>query len=1343
MRRFLLLSLAAATLGVSAQTPYLVKDLNAARSIGTPSDPAGFFADGNRIYFSAGTAQTGRELWSSDGTSAGTAQVADLFAGTASSDPGNFAIVHGHVVFKAADAHGTELWTTDGTAAGTRLLADINTGSASSSPGVHIVYHDKMIFAAADGVDGRELWITDGTPGGTRFFKDLAPGPSDSSPAGFVLFHDLIYFSANGQLWKSDGTEAGTVVVTPLDSSDLVVAGDRIFCTSYTAENGSEPWVSDGTAAGTHMIADLAPGPASSVYLSRLRPFGDRVLFGASTPLLGAELWISDGSVEGTHVVRELAAGPEGSYAIPTDAVLGDTALFAAMTAEAGMELWKTDGTAEGTVPVRDLNPGRVDGASYDAVTLGGKFYFAGTDGPGTRTLWVTDGTSAGTHAVAQGGNAPAFPAESNPELTVIGGALLFSARNALNGREPWRSDGTAAGTFMLANIAKDAAPSADPTSFYAAGDYLYFFALNGESTVPPSEFAKSFFRTDGTAAGTVLLADTFSFSSLTPVGRTALMTVGDAIWKSDGTAAGTLADPEFAARFPAPPESSFVNGDTIFVQFRRDDAIVLYAAQLSETAPAVDLEVEGAGNLIDFAGRTVFVTQQNGVTQLMISDGTKAGTQRVANLPGGIAYSTPITVMGGQMYFVSASSDYELWKSDGSADGTMFVTRFDRDVTKMVAAGNKLFFVVANDLYVSDGTAAGTRVLPATPVEELTPVGDRVVFGASTTNEGYEPWVSDGTDAGTRMLRDLFPGTYGSSPRSWTATGARAYFVATDDLHFTEIFVTDGTAAGTGIVGDVEPGTRSSAPRDLVAAGDRVFFSAETTGDGRELWAVPLDPRLLIDDIRIAESDSGNTTARFTVRLSPASSAAVTVDYATADGTATAGADYDAKSGTLTFAPGETTKTIDVVVHGDAAAETNETFSVNLTNAHNAAIGDESAFAILEDEDRAADLALSLDLSELGSGRVSVKMTNEGPNVATNIRLTSTVTPGSAAVCDFCPALQLASGATESIPFDTREARQYSATIAALQRDPQGANNTAVWSSHDSLLIESLYATAGSDVKVWLGNDRHLASIQLQSTNPAVLTVPASIAMPADGPGNFLAHGVSAGRATIRALTATNEVIATLDVDVIAPGETPRWRAGVELGGNANTYVTFMEPRVFDFRLTGVAPYTGETPTGEVILTTRGREIGRATLTHDVTHERITFYATEIDQQPIEIHYAGDANFQPSVTDTYITTARGVPAISSTVEVKGTSATVHVRVEGSPVQTPSGMIAVNAFGGIPVANGTLTEVRPGLAEAIITLQDVTPGPHSLAIFYAGDVFYWQTSQSAQIAPERRRSTHH
>jgi len=114
--------------------------------------------------------------------------------------------------------------------------------------------------------------------------------------------------------------------------------------------------------------------------------------------------------------------------------------------------------------------------------------------------------------------------------------------------------------------------------------------------------------------------------------------------------------------------------------------------------------------------------------------------------------------------------------------------------------------------------------------------------------------------------------------------------------------------------------------------------------------------PALSIDDITLTEADSGTTAAAFTVSLSKASSQTVTVDYATADGTATAGADYQTTRGTLTFAPGETSKIVTVPVIDDIVDEPDETFLVNLSNPTNATISDAQGTGTITDDDPPPD---------------------------------------------------------------------------------------------------------------------------------------------------------------------------------------------------------------------------------------------------------------------------------------------------------------------------------------------------------------------------------------------------
>lgn len=123
--------------------------------------------------------------------------------------------------------------------------------------------------------------------------------------------------------------------------------------------------------------------------------------------------------------------------------------------------------------------------------------------------------------------------------------------------------------------------------------------------------------------------------------------------------------------------------------------------------------------------------------------------------------------------------------------------------------------------------------------------------------------------------------------------------------------------------------------------------------------------PGLSVADIVVAEKDEGTTTVTFTVNLSGASGRAVTASFATSDGTATtAGSDYTAVSGTLTFDPGEVTKTINVAINGDTTNEQNETFFVTLTEPSNATLARAQGTGIILNDDQL------LLLTEEGSDR-------------------------------------------------------------------------------------------------------------------------------------------------------------------------------------------------------------------------------------------------------------------------------------------------------------------------------------------------------------------------------------
>ena len=165
---------------------------------------------------------SGRELWKTDGTLAGTVLVADVAPGIGNASPTDLAPIGTELYFAAGHgAAGRELWKSDGTAAGTVLVADVNAGASSSNPATHDRARD------VGGVHGQRRPSREsscGRPmarrGGTTQLADIMPGAHGSAPADLTpdAAGGLVFAADDGvagrELWATDGTAAGTVLLT-------------------------------------------------------------------------------------------------------------------------------------------------------------------------------------------------------------------------------------------------------------------------------------------------------------------------------------------------------------------------------------------------------------------------------------------------------------------------------------------------------------------------------------------------------------------------------------------------------------------------------------------------------------------------------------------------------------------------------------------------------------------------------------------------------------------------------------------------------------------------------------------------------------------------------------------------------------------------------------------------------------------------------------------------------------------------------------------------------------------------------------------------------------------------
>ncbi len=866
-----------------AQTPILVKDIDPG-NYPTLYSSAYFQTvvgvSGSKVYLDGVNSDSyAPELWVTDGTVAGTHPILDLRATSGADLDGTF-------FFRAPTPEGDSIWKTDGTAAGSLFVSRLSTDpDALESYSKVTRVGSRLFFVGNDGVHGAELWTTDGTTAGTRLVKDATAGPADTFENGdlganLVDIGGNVFYSCGEYhgcgIWRSDGTEAGTVKLANLSSiSAIVGVNGTAFFTASDPTYGQELWKSDGTLAGTVLVRDILPGPSGSNPTS-LVSFGGALYFrvdNGSTwksdgteggtvlvhtlpsgdPLLpvgtlmftssGWSLWASDGTAAGTSLVRDFGT----SFSLSTAATIPGALLFWVDQGVAGLELWRSDGTPAGTTLVKVVEPGNAGASPGPSVSIPGAVVHL-VEGAPSR-LWRSDGTAAGTYALEQ---LRSIPRSGNPMgLTDVNGTLFFSAYDADHGTELWKSDGTPGGTVLL----KDLQPGPDysgPQGFLATSSQV-FFSAHTQAT------GTELYRTDGTEQGTRLVKDIRPgpMSSLAShhalLGELALFAADDGVhgiepWRSDGTSDGT-----------------FLLGDL--------------------TPGAASSQVGLLGVL---KGAFYLSASDGSSTTLWRTDSSTAGTVAIGPIPEVVRAGAEI---GGALVFSASDPVHgtELWRTDGTAAGTSLVLDINPSggSEPYVAArvGGRLFFWADDgthgfEPWVTDGTAAGTSLLkdvnPGPTNSTLwggLPSGDfgtlrlwsTLYFIAYDGVLGYELWKTDGTPAGTALVRDIAQGPPGSMGFEFlVAAGHEVFFGATDHVSGRELWRSDGTEGGTRVVADLRPGLEyglSNAYYDssqpiFALSGGKVFFRASDGTTGDELWSLPIPTRLhTITPCRIADT--------------------------------------------------------------------------------------------------------------------------------------------------------------------------------------------------------------------------------------------------------------------------------------------------------------------------------------------------------------------------------------------------------------------------------------------------------------------------------------------------------
>jgi chitinase len=246
----------------------------------------------------------------------------------------------------------------------------------------------------------------------------------------------------------------------------------------------------------------------------------------------------------------------------------------------------------------------------------------------------------------------------------------------------------------------------------------------------------------------------------------------------------------------------------------------------------------------------------------------------------------------------------------------------------------------------IANGTGVGTIVDndPAPPGSPALSIADASVTEADTGTRTRGFTVTLAAASANTVFVDW-------ATSNGTATAGSDYVAGTGTLTFTPGGTTRNAVVTT--TGDTADERNETFTVTLSAPVNA------TVGDGQAVGTIndndpapPGSPTVAIADATVVEADTGTKNRTFAVTLSAASANTVYVSYATADGTATAGSDYTAVAGTLTFAPGTTSRNVVVVTLGDTVAEPDETLTVNLSAPVNATFGDNQATGTIQDND-------------------------------------------------------------------------------------------------------------------------------------------------------------------------------------------------------------------------------------------------------------------------------------------------------------------------------------------------------------------------------------------------------
>lgn len=759
------------------------------------------------------------------------------------------------------------------------LIKDINTAGleGSSRPSGFFPFKNGFIFSASTSEHGIELWYSDETANNTRLIKEIRPGlgfgPTSVPFSSDHIIGDTLYFMGNDgewgwQIWRTDGTEAGTFRISSIPeianehNLPFTVYNNELYF-AFNKENSlyKELWKGNVQVGNFQLVKD-------SIYSYR-QPLNLYVA-GSFLYFHTDKLWRTDGSQAGTIPLINDAGffslNSNTSYTFGTEF---QNKLYLPVYKNGSTSLYESDGTVAGTQEISTLSAGVGRGVNSSLSVSNGSMYFAFGDYD-QFILYKSDGTQAGTSLITDIDESRYYVPS---RIKATNNYVYFSAPlNFHTGL--YRYDIQASQIEVITplnsfdEILQNGAIGWIEFTENDAGILSMYFPYfrNRQSIV----ITPKLWRTDGTAAGTYdLQVETVNYPILS-IGNNfyfgaQVSGLGNELYQSDSTASSVSLVKNIEPNLSSASGISFSLNNEVFPllndgingwKFWKTDG------SSSGTTVLKDIQANAAFHSFSFFGKingkVLFSAHDGNVQELWMTDGTSIGTtiqDLTSTTDPSLNSSEPqlFTKFGNHVYF-AAHRNKELWRSDGTVQGTELVTLLQENVssdperiTHMVAVNGELF-IHADGLWKTNGSIGNKELIASIPSMRtfLYEAGNLAYFIAKDSLWGYELWRSDGTASGTFPLKDAYPGIQRNSrttiePQGFTSLGNELIFFQNDATHGRELWKTDGTTNGTQMVMDIfpgpVPGILDDTNPETATLNQYVFFTAKDSIHGMELW--------------------------------------------------------------------------------------------------------------------------------------------------------------------------------------------------------------------------------------------------------------------------------------------------------------------------------------------------------------------------------------------------------------------------------------------------------------------------------------------------------------------------